>query len=183
MTREGTPDAERVDALLRPHRVRRVIGDDADQRRREPALAPRAPEHDERQVMRRDDRPRTHRDDLVHELREDEVIEPAPHRVERPALLVRLEVRRPVELRRHALPAEVRCEIRLGHDARRQIEQIDRLDREPTRARRLGGRHGRGFVTAADRRVDDGEIGTHGQLLCRGREQVPRRIILHARRA
>ncbi len=157
-------DRERVDAPLRPAGVRGVVGDDADDGRSERAGSPRATEHDERQVVRRDDGARR---ELVHPLRERtvrHVIEAATHRLEETVFVVRAEVRRTVERRRRALPREVRADVRVAEERRGECEEIEDLHLQPARLGRLRGCERRGLVSAANRCVHDDEIDAHDSL-------------------
>ena len=60
--------AKRIDAAFGPHRMRRVIGDDARDGNVEQTFATRASEHDEGNMMRRDDRTRRECCDLAKKL-------------------------------------------------------------------------------------------------------------------
>jgi hypothetical protein len=143
-------DAERIDALLGPHGVRAVVGDDAHEGAGEAPLATRPSEHEQRNVMRRDDSSRLELDDPLDQTRPREMIEPAPDRLERPVAVVRAEVRAAVERRNAALHREVRSDVRVAEDARRMLERVEQHDLEPAGARRLGDRESGCLVPSAD---------------------------------
>ncbi len=156
-------DAERVEALLRPHGVGSVVGDDAHERGVQTPLASRATEDDQGQVMRGDDGARVELHDVLHQPGPRHVVDRASHGLERAVAAVGGRVRGAVESRDAALRGEVRPQVRLPQHTRGVLEGVQHDDGEPASARGLGDGERRSLVSATDGGVNDDEIGSHGR--------------------
>ena len=157
--------AERVDAGLGPERVRRVIGDDADERRAELADEARPTEHGEREEVGGDDRVGCCADGKLTKAPTGGPVERRAQAVgDRPALVER-GVSVTVEPGRVLGAPEVRRHIGAREPPRGQRQRIDELGRDATLGSGFDDRAGRCLVPAPRGTMKNEQSGA--MLRCR----------------